>query len=1046
MLMSIMKFRQRTEIGQSSKFVYFWPHTERPLRVKQTRMQFTKVNVITGWVAWLISSIVYILTVEPTTSLWDCGEFIAAAYKLQVVHPPGAPFFLLLGRMFAFVGDIMSSDPSNIAYMVNLMSGLSTSFGALFGFWAVTGLAKAAMFRDGSQPTMGETIALMGAGMVAALTISFAPSIWFSGVEGEVYALSFFFTTLVFWAMVKWYGIENDAQADRWLVFVGLMMGLSIGVHLLSLLTLPALGMLYYFKKYNNTTLKGTLIAAAGGFGLLVIINYIFIPRVTAIAAHFDMFTVNTLGFPFNVGFMLFYVLLGGALVYAVHFAQKTSRPRLQRLILFFGMVVLGFTSYSMIIIRGNASPPISMNTVDNPFKLVSYLNREQYGERPLLYGPHYLASPINVRSSDRYGKVGNRYEVVEQRSEAVYADRDKMFLPRMGHAERAGFYEPYRNPPGSTRPPTMGENLSFMFKYQVNWMYWRYFFWNFSGRQNAEQGFQPWDSSKGNWITGIKPLDNMRLYNHTHLTTTMKNDPGRSPYYLIPFIFGILGLIWQYRRSRKGFYMLMVLFVMTGLAIVFFSNQPPREPRERDYVLAGSMFTYALWIGMGVLALFEWLRKQMSENTGAIVASLLVLSAPVIMGVNGWGQYSRANIYAARDYAINFLESLEPEAIIFTYGDNDTYPLWYVQEVEGIRTDVRVVNLSLLAVDWYIEQLRRRTYESPPINFSIPQEELRGNRRNSMLVFSRPGQDRQWTIQEAVEYMGSSNPLPLQGGQTTESHVPSSDIIIPVDRQRVIDLGIVTEADSADIVDHIPFPVNRDRIIKDEVALMDILANNLWERPIYFAVTVLPSKVQGLRNYLRLEGLALRVVPVRNTGDQQFGLVGAGSVDADKIQHLVYNKFRWGNFDNKKLFVDESYSPAVQSLRFMFTRTVKELIARNRNDEALNLLDYYFDRFPHFNFPYDYSKALVIMEYSAAGDMDRGAEHLRILANETAENFAFLDSQSPRRKSAEFEMPIRQVMQTMQIVQNLAGQLQDEQTKNEIMAIIEPYTGRSLN
>jgi hypothetical protein len=1002
---------------------------------------FSQLKNIVGWVVFGIATIVYALSAEPTGSLWDCGEFIAGAYKLQVVHPPGAPLFILVGRMFTFVAEtLFPNDPSMIAYSVNLMSGVCTAFAATFAAWSTITLGKMALVGRSDEMTTAQTIVTLGAGLVAGLGTAFTSSVWFSAVEGEVYAMSFFFTSLVFWAMLKWYSLPDTKDSDRWIVFACYMAGLSIGVHLLSLLTFPALALLYYFKKFENHNLRGGLISLAAGAGVLVLVQAILILNLPKVGAGFDLFFVNSLGMPFGSGLLFFIMLLAGSVVFGLYYAHKKVNPNLQKAVVAFSMVLIGFSTYGTILIRANANTPINMNDPSDVFSLTSYLNREQYGDRPLLRGPHYAAGrPIRYDTEDRYAPVGDKYEVVDRKITPIYNPADMMFLPRRGHIEKKQMHETWSQYFGTTKP-SQADNMRYLFTYQINWMYWRYFMWNFVGRQNGEQGYYPWDVKSGQWLSGVSAIDGARLYNQSQLPETMELHQARNKYYFLPLIFGLLGLFFFAKANSKDFLVTMVLFLLTGLAIIAYSNQPPNEPRERDYVLVGSFMVYCMWMGFGVIALWKIFveRLKINSNAAAIASLALVLTAPIVMGFQNWDDHSRGSHTGARDYAINFLESCEENAIIFTHGDNDTYPLWYAQEVENIRTDVRVVNLSLLAVDWYIDQLRRKVNNSPAIKMTIPESGYRGFKRNQVM---HSGQGDALpagsTVQQVIKFIGEDHPLQLQGGSKTESFLPTKTITVPVDKAKVLANGTVLPKDSARITP-IRFTINKNSLIKDETAVLDIIASNNWDRPIYFAVTCRPEKTLGMADYLQLEGMAFRLVPVKTASDRSLGFIGSGQVAADKTYENIMTKFKWGNFDKERLFVDRSYAPSVMSMRLVVVRLARHYNNLGQKDKVAKLLDTYFDAYPHMNFPYDYNTLMLIGEYYRAGLLEEAKEHVRILANESAEYMNFYNSiSSDDLQSFQFDY-----QQTQNAVNRLNSLIEanDDAFKNEIRTIIIGY------
>ncbi len=977
---------------------------------KITMKQFKKLNNLVGWLVFAIAATVYILSAEPTGSLWDCGEFIAGAYKLQVVHPPGAPLFLMIGRMFTIVAETLSSDPAMIAYSVNVMSGICTAFIALFVFWSTTILTKMIFVGRSEEMTQSQLIAILGSGVVAGLSATFATSVWFSAVEGEVYAMSSFFTALVMWAVIKWYHLENSKYADRWLIFAMYMIGLSIGVHLLSLLTLPGLALLYYLKKFEKPTWKGIFIALATGSAIFVVVILTFVMKtIPAIGRYMDFFFVNTFGMAFNSGLMIFVLLLIGLMAFLIYWTHKNKMPIYNRVVVSFTVILLGFSNYGLILIRANANTPINMNNPSDAYSLISYLNREQYGDRPLLKGPSFAAEPVDMKSEEKYGRSGDRYEIVDRKLEYVYDGRDEMLFPRLGSQDRPKEYRNWlRDGPNSNRKPTQMDNISFFFNYQVGWMYIRYFMWNFVGRQNGEQGYNDTDLRTGHWISGVDMIDEARLHNMDELPDSMKYDQARNTYYFLPFLFGLLGLLFHFRSRPNEALAVLALFFMTGLAIILYSNQPPNEPRERDYVLAASMFTYCIWIGMGVAALYRLLAdrasffasnqslvslEDSSKNRGlAGLAFAVVVIAPLIMGFQNWDDHSRASHTGARDYAANFLNSCEPNAIVFTHGDNDTYPLWYAQEVEGIRTDVRVTNLSLLAVDWYIDQLRRKVGESEAIKMTIPKEGYRGNKRN--VIYNNPYEkNNKMSIQQAMKFVAEQHPLP--GMEDVESFMPTGNLFIPVDREKVVANGTVSPTDTA-VLSELPFKISNRRLIKDETAILDIIASNNWDRPIYFAVTCRPEKLLGLQNYLQLEGLALRLVPVKTVQkNSPWGNlpIGQGRINVDVMYDNMMNKFKWGNFDKEKLYVNTSYMPSVSSLRFSFLRLGRELAAIGDTERAIKLVDKYFEVFPHKNFPYDINAFYMISVFDEVKAYDKAGEHIKILAKELAQHKNFYES-----------------------------------------------------
>lgn len=869
--------------------------------------------------------------------------------------------------------------------------------------------------------------------------------------------MSTFFTGLVVWSAAKWYSLPDTPKTDRWLIFSIYAAGLSIGVHLLSLLAFPAIGMLYYFKKYKDTNFLGVVVSAAAGvLFFALVVQKLIVVGIPSLWGGLELFMVNSLGMPFHSGVFPLILIIGGIIAGGFYLAHKQNSKLLQMITASVLMLVLGYSTVGVVVIRANANTPINMNAPSDPIRLIPYINREQYGERELLRGPWYGANPVGTETTPRYGQVGDKYEIVDYKVSYEWNPRDLGLFPRMQDSQpgRLGPYGMHRGlKPGETpRKPTLGENIGFTLNYQIGWMYWRYFFWNFVGRQNADQGYYSWDKKDGNWLTGIGPLDSARLYNQDNLPETIREDKGRNKYYALPFIFGLLGLFFHFTKRPKDALALLALFIITGIGIILYSNQPPNEPRERDYVLVGSFLTYCMWIGMGVLALYEVMRDNLksSGKVSAIAATAVVLVAPILMGSQNWDDHDRSGIQASRDYAANFLNSVEEDqgSIIFTYGDNDTYPLWYAQETEEIRTDVRVANLSLIAVDWYIEQLRRTTNDSPAVNFTISTEAYRGNNRNTVQVFEQDNV-QEMSVKQALQFMNRDLPGSENNPRQPQTYLPTRRLYIPVDKDKVIANGTVAPEDRDKIVDrvYINIPKEKNYLVKDELAILDVLGSNLWERPVYFAVTVRPEKMFGLQDYMQLEGLGLRVVPIRTEPSRerdQYGKVyGAGRVDTDKVYENFTEKFAYGNFDKEDLFVDGSYGPSVQSHRVAMLRTIRQMIAEGDTTRAVSLTDKYFEAFPHINFKYDYNTMYMINNYMAVGAKDKAKPHLEIMAREAADWLDFYDSLDSEDMNPDNDFGHYQdyvlMARTAQDVLRAVQEYDDADFKNKIKSQLEP-------
>ncbi len=1009
-------------------------------------MNYKKLTNITGYLVFIITFIVYYFSVERTGSLWDCGEFISGAYKLEVVHPPGASLFILVGSLFTNIAKLLSDNPSDIAFAVNLMSGLFSALAAMFIAWTTIILGKLAFAGKGGKLNKAQMISVAGGGFVAGLSAAFAISIWFSAVEGEVYSMSTFFTALTIWAAFKWYNLPDTKESDRWLLFAVFSIALSTGVHLLSVLAFPIIALLFYYKKYKTHTTKGIIISLVIGVLMIGIVLKVIIAGIPTLWTWWELFTVNTLGLAFHSGLIPTILTIGGLIYLGLWYAKKHNNYLIHLFSLSVLLLVIGFSTIGIVVVRANADTPINMNVPSDAFRLLPYLNREQYGERPLLRGPHYKAKPEKYETTPRYGKVGDKYEIVNEKITPVYKEKDMMWFPRIGHNDGAHtkLYEAWGAKKNGR--PGMGFNLSFFFRYQLGWMYWRYFAWNFIGKQNKKQGYFSWDVSKGNWISGIKPIDDARLYNSSFEPDSMKRDQAHNTYYFLPFLFGLLGLLFQYQRRKKEFFAILILFLITGIGIIIYSNQPPNEPRERDYVLAGSVLTFAMWIGLAVPALYSLLIEKLkfSKTVIAGLSFIVVLSAPVIMGFQNYDDMSRMTHYATRDYASNFLNSCDKNAIIFTYGDNDTYPLWYAQEVEGIRTDVRVVNLSLIAVDWYINKLRNKVNNSPAIKLSIPPDSIRGNKRNQM-VFYNPNLNKMkepWPLKSVLKFMAGKHPI-RGNNNTFPSYIPTQRMYIPVNKEKAIKSGWVSIADSANIVDSIPLNFDKKTYLtKDDIAILDILANNLGDRPIYFSVTVRNEKLMGLNNYTELEGLGLRIIPVKSKGDKRMGIYGSGRVDADKIYENVMTKWKWGNFNTHETFIDESYSPEISAMKMVMTRGAKEFIARGEKKKAADLAKKYFEAFPHYNFPYDYSVIPFIEVLVSAGEIEEAEKHIDILANEVDQYMQFFYSLDKDDLNS-FDTEIQKTQLAIGGLLRLLPKLNDKDYQNKIETMLKPYMDR---
>ncbi|MCW5907721.1 MAG: DUF2723 domain-containing protein [Chitinophagales bacterium] len=966
--------------------------------------KYKLLNNIFGWVSFVFAAIVYSMTMESSGSFWDCGEFVSGCYKLQVVHPPGAPFFLILGRVFT----LFAGDPSRVALMVNLLSALSTAGAVLFTFWTTTALARKVVMKDGNY-TDGKILAVLGAGLIAATACTFLDSLWFSAVEGEVYALSQFFMSLIVWAMVKW-DADESPYADHWLILIAYMTGLSIGVHLLSLLALPAIALIYYYRKYKPS-LIGWFGAVAVGFVILGVYMKFIISYTQAFLAGFDKFFVNSLGMPFNSGVAFFFLVLAGGLAGGLYYSHQAKKRELNLALLCLAFSYIGYLSYLMVPIRALANPPINMNKPDDPFAIKSYVDREQYGDRPLLRGPDYTVTSYDivdyVKTGERWYKddKNNKYVYAGDKQDYKFRDDVQMLFPRLGFWQEEGKKSAYRAwlnpefnvvnratkevvkrfPSGGQRQAeeyaaslnkdgantfyvkdaiSFSDNLAFFFKYQVGYMYFRYFMWNFAGRQDDIQG--TYANDNGRWISGIPFIDNSRAFftpewPQQNLSKSMLENKARNKFYMLPFIIGLIGLIYTLYKDEKTFWIILVLFGTTGLLQIIYQNEPPIEPRERDYAQAGSFLTYTIWMGFGLIALFDLLRKRLPEIPSAAGALVLCAIAPFLMGSQGWDDHTRHNRYTARDFATCYLESCAPNAIIFTQGDNDTYPLWYAQEVEGIRTDVRVINLSLLGVDWYIDQLRFKMNDAPPVKLTFKPEQTLGSTRD----ITRYKQDPRIPsgvavdLKKVMQFVASeeqSNKVMYQNGES-ENYLPTRNFYLDVDTNKVKENNMIAPEDYGKMVTRMEWSISNSALLKNDLLTLDIVANNIMDRPIYFAVSVAPDAYLNLEKYFQLEGLTYRIVPKVNESNSPY----SAPARTDVMYENMMKKFKFGGIaENPNIYLDENALRMTVNIRGNFGRLAEALVAKGEKEKAAEVIDYSLkvmpaDRVPHSVFNYSY-------------------------------------------------------------------------------------------
>ena len=1027
--------------------------------------RYKLLNNVLGWAVFVIAAVTYILTLESTASFWDCGEFIASGYKLEVGHPPGNPIFMLTARFFAN----FASSPSEVAYMVNLMSGLLSAATILLLFWTITRLAQKIVLREGeTEETMslGQMIAILGCGLVGALAYAWSDTFWFSAVEGEVYAYSLFCTALVFWLILKWESVADLPHANRYIILIAYIIGVSIAVHLLNLLCIPAIVLVYYYRKYKNTDLKGSLIALLVSFVLIVLLLYGLVPGFVEVAGWVELLFVNVFHLPFNSGVVFYFFLIVGVIAWAIYetYAQRSDKlikisflisivlvgipfigdgyiigivltaalayylftrkklavVAMNTILLSLFVIFIGYSSYALIVIRSTANTPMDQNSPEDIFSLGGYLNREQYGDRPLFYGqtfPAEIARDANGTAISTKGKAiwkkklktsedeADRYIVTGYNEHYEYQPELNMLFPRMysDKSEHISAYKEWTNFKGrpvqvrtsegtkTVMKPTFAENLAFFLDYQLNYMYWRYFMWNFAGRQNDIQGHG--EVQNGNWISGFNFIDKHIAGDQTNLPDDLKNNAGRNVFYMLPLLLGLIGLFYQAFSGKKGiesFWVTFFLFFMTGIAIVIYLNQTPYQPRERDYAYAGSFYAFAIWIGLGVAAVWRGLNyllkttdeKPVSTITAA-VAALLCLCVPLQMVSQTWDDHDRSGRYVCRDFGMNYLSSVDENGIIFTNGDNDTFPLWYVQEVEGYRTDVRVCNLSYLQTDWYIDQMKRPAYESAPLPISADESKYAYDVRSYNYVINRLADSI--TVSDGLDYLYSDEDWTKDvPGYGKLNHLPTNKLYIPVNADTAVASGTVAPELKDSIVSRIvPDFTNKRGFTMSEIASLDIINTNAmqgWKRPVYFAVTVGSSYYLGLEDYFSRTGLAYQVVPLKGVSN---------NIDTDKMYDNMVNKFRWGGIDKATpehpLYLDENVRRMCNTHRMMFGDLVVQLIAEGKTDKALTALDLIMEKIPGWQVTHDLTSVSLAQSYLDLGEKTKGEALLTEILDNSA-------------------------------------------------------------
>lgn len=1095
--------------------------------------QYKTINNLTGWLTFIIAATVYCMTIEPTASFWDCPEFITTGYKLEVGHPPGAPFFMLTANLFSQ----FASDATTVAKMVNYMSALMSGACILFLFWSITHLVRKLIIKDENNITAGQLVTIMGSGLVGALVYTFSDTFWFSAVEGEVYAYSSLFTAVVFWLILKWEDVADEPHSDRWLILIAYLTGLSIGVHLLNLLCLPAIVLVYYYKKVPNANAKGSLLALFASMVLVGIVLYGIVPGVVKVGGWFELLFVNSMGLPFNTGVIVYIIILAASIIWGVYESYtETSRARMNISFIltiallgipFYGhgassiiigiivlaalglylfaknlnkkyqisarsmntallctmMIMVGYSSYALIVIRSTANTPMDQNSPEDIFTLGEYLGREQYGTRPLFYGQAYSSKvalevkdgyciPVEASSTTKYirkektsPEEKDSYVEVPGRVEYEYAQN--MLFPRMYSSAHAQQYKGWVDIKGKDVPydecgnaimvniPTQWDNIKFFFRYQLNFMYWRYFMWNFAGRQNDIQGSG--EIEHGNWITGIPFIDSWLVGDQSLLPQELKDNKGHNVFYCLPLLLGLIGLFWQAYRGQKGvqqFWVVFFLFFMTGIAIVLYLNQTPSQPRERDYAYAGSFYAFAIWVGMGVAGIITLLRNntKMKELPAAILVSALCLLVPIQMAGQTWDDHDRSGRYVARDFGQNYLMSLQESGnpIIFTNGDNDTFPLWYNQETEGFRTDARTCNLSYLQTDWYIDQMKRPAYDSPslPITWDrveyvegtneyiqirpeikktidalYAQADSSGNPEALQNVRNEFGEDP-YELKNILKYWIRSDKEGLHV-------IPTDSIVVKIDKEAVRRSGMKIPAALGDsIPDHMNILLRDDNgkpkraLYKSELMMLEMLANANWERPMYMAITVGRENQLGMDKHFVQEGLASRFTPFETKK------LGA-TIDSEKMYDNLMNKFKFGGIDKPGIYIDENVMRMCYTHRRVFAQLIEQLIKEGQKDKALAALDYAEKMIPAYNVPYDWQNGAVQMAeaYYQLGQTEKADKIMDALASKAIEYLTWylsLDDSQFFVSTREFEYHIALLNEELKLMEKYKSKLSE--------------------
>ncbi len=1012
------------------------------------RVVYRRWNNLTGWFLFVISSGVYLLTIEPAVSFWDCGEFILSAFRLQVGHPPGAPLFLMIGRIATlFAG----GDTSKVAMTMNILSALCSGLAIMILFWTITHFVRK-IFSNGADQESKHMPAIFGSGIIGALAYTFSDTFWFSAVEGELYAASSLVTGLVFWGMLKWEEEADKPYSGRWIILIACVMGLGIGIHRLNLLVIPVLVFMYYFKKYEITT-RGVVKTFFLAILIIWFIVFVIIPGVPKVAGWFELFFVNGLGLPYNTGLLFYIVILAAILIYGISYSIKTKRLIINYIMTSLTVILIGYSSYAMIMIRSSARPPMNQNNPSDIFSLSYYINMEQYGTSPKIYGNYYSAPVVGAKNVVAgYNKIDGRYKP-HYRPEYEYSKEFETIFPRMysSDPEHESAYRywgkvtgrRYSVGSGSDKEtiicPTFGENLRYFFKYQVGFMYLRYFMWNFVGRQNDVQGNG--NTLQGNWISGIKFIDEARLGRLENIPSDLKTNPGRNVYFFLPFLIGLAGAFWQYRKNNSGFWLVLSFFIMTGLAIIVYLNQSPNQPRERDYAYAGSFYAFAIWIGMGFMLLYEKLRKHLGEkiSTG-LTFTILFFACPLLMAIQNWDDHNRSGRYTARDIGANYLKSCAPNSVLFTYGDNDSFPVWYVQDVEEVRTDVRVANLSYIQAGWYIEMMRQKAFESDPLPLTLGPDKYIEGVRTQLPVNNRV--DKPIELGQVVQFAGQDDRkymIDLSGRGDFFNYLPANKFIINVDSAEVLSNGTVKEYFKERLVFPMIWEYSDENAFKGDLAIMDLLSTNKWERPVYISTTVPSSQYKGLEKYFIQEGLAYRIAPVRTDEPEQGEF---GMIDPYVMYDNMMNKFEWGNAEDPAVYLDENNRRMFNNFRRLFGNLGKALLQHGDTTRAIEAAHRGLTLVPSGKLPDDFFSINLAEVLIRSGKRAEGEKIINDIIVYSKEYLDYAIGVEPEKRFG-LDYPIGINMQALLDIYNMAFALKADSLARTLEPDINNYYGK---